>query len=116
MKALWAKFVWMCAVYKLMLLLSLLSVVAVLQWNNHGYDVAKWFGAKFTHISPVWLQIKKKPGGAFVITGGHDIDKGRAVCLRHFDCFFLHLYSAHISILLNVHGTWSMLWAEGVTS
>ena len=45
------------------------------QWNSHGYDVAKWFGAKFTHISPVWLQIKRKPGGAFVIEGGHDIDK-----------------------------------------
>lgn len=48
----------------------------VTPWNNHGYDVAKWFGAKFTHISPVWLQIKKKPSGAFVIEGGHDIDKG----------------------------------------
>jgi len=48
---------------------------SLFQWNSHGYDVAKWFGAKFTHISPVWLQIKRKPGGAFVIEGGHDIDK-----------------------------------------
>lgn len=48
----------------------------VTPWNNHGYDVAKMFGAKFSHISPVWLQIKRKPGGAFVIEGGHDIDKG----------------------------------------
>ncbi|XP_076457147.1 chitinase domain-containing protein 1-like [Babylonia areolata] len=48
----------------------------VTPWNNHGYDVAKMFGAKFTHISPVWLQIKRKPGGAFVMEGGHDIDKG----------------------------------------
>jgi len=30
------------------------------QWNNHGYDIAKWFAAKFTHISPVWLQLKRK--------------------------------------------------------
>ncbi|KAL8590975.1 hypothetical protein ACOMHN_019522 [Nucella lapillus] len=48
----------------------------VTPWNNHGYDVAKAFGAKFSHISPVWLQIKRKPGGAFIMEGGHDIDKG----------------------------------------
>ena len=26
-------------------------------WNNHGYDVAKIFGGKFSLISPVWLQV-----------------------------------------------------------
>lgn len=29
-----------------------------IQWNNHGYDTAKWFAKKFTHISPVWLQVR----------------------------------------------------------
>ena len=29
----------------------------VTPWNNHGYDVAKTFGNKFTMISPVWLQV-----------------------------------------------------------
>lgn len=48
----------------------------VTPWNSHGYDVAKTFNKKFTYVSPVWLQVKRKPGGAFVITGGHDIDKG----------------------------------------
>ncbi|XP_064605249.1 chitinase domain-containing protein 1-like [Liolophura sinensis] len=48
----------------------------VTPWNNHGYDVAKLFGAKFTYVSPVWLQIKRMPGGAFVMQGGHDIDRG----------------------------------------
>lgn len=48
----------------------------VTPWNSHGYDVAKIFSDKFTYISPVWLQVKRKPGGAFVINGGHDIDKG----------------------------------------
>ena len=48
------------------------------QWNSHGYDVAKIFSGKFTYISPVWLQIRWKPGGAFVVTGGHDIDKGQS--------------------------------------
>lgn len=29
-----------------------------LQWNGHGYEIAKIFAHKFTHICPVWLQIK----------------------------------------------------------
>ncbi|WAR17282.1 CHID1-like protein [Mya arenaria] len=47
----------------------------VTPWNNHGYDVAKIFSRKFTYISPVWLQVRRKPGGVFHITGDHDIDK-----------------------------------------
>ncbi|KAF5291398.1 hypothetical protein FQR65_LT01708 [Abscondita terminalis] len=46
----------------------------VTPWNNHGYDVAKIFGNKFTHISPVWLQIKPN-GGKYEITGTHDVDR-----------------------------------------
>lgn len=46
----------------------------VTPWNNHGYDVAKTFG-KFTMISPVWLQIKRKPRGIYNVEGTHDIDK-----------------------------------------
>ena len=42
--------------------------------NGKGYDVAKAW-AKFTHISPVWLQLRA-PGGAFALAGRHDIDKG----------------------------------------
>ncbi|XP_053383111.1 chitinase domain-containing protein 1-like [Mercenaria mercenaria] len=48
----------------------------VTPWNGHGYDVAKIFNKKLTYVSPVWLQVKRKPGGAFMITGGHDVDKG----------------------------------------
>ncbi|VEN40074.1 unnamed protein product [Callosobruchus maculatus] len=40
-------------------------------WNSHGYDIAKVFGNKFTHISPVWLQIS---GQDYVIQGLHDVD------------------------------------------
>lgn len=44
-------------------------------WNNHGYDVAKLFGSKFNYISPVWLQVKRKPSSiTYTIEGGHDID------------------------------------------
>ncbi|KAF7632584.1 hypothetical protein Mgra_00008031 [Meloidogyne graminicola] len=48
----------------------------VTPWNNHGYDVAKWAAQKFTHISPVWFQLKTGGGGSCQITGTHDIDKG----------------------------------------
>lgn len=54
----------------------------VTPWNNHGYDVAKWAAQKFTHISPVWFQLKS--AGSHIedaplfcqITGTHDIDSG----------------------------------------
>lgn len=46
----------------------------VTPWNGHGYDIAKIFGAKFTYISPVWLQIRSKDKG-YEVTGLHDVDK-----------------------------------------
>ncbi|EFA08676.1 chitinase domain-containing protein 1 [Tribolium castaneum] len=46
----------------------------VTPWNNEGYDIAKIFGNKFTHISPVWLEIKKS-NNRFDFSGTHDIDK-----------------------------------------
>lgn len=52
------------------------TLAYVTPWNSHGYDIAKMFGNKFTYVSPVWLQVKRKPGGTFVVEGGHDIDKG----------------------------------------
>ncbi|XP_066491906.1 chitinase domain-containing protein 1 [Tiliqua scincoides] len=45
-------------------------------WNSHGYDVAKIFGNKFTTISPVWLQVKRKGKERFQLTGLHDADQG----------------------------------------
>ncbi|KAI1723458.1 glycosyl hydrolases family 18 domain-containing protein [Ditylenchus destructor] len=51
----------------------------VTPWNNHGYDVAKWAAKKFTHISPVWFQLKSATidGVATCTIGGtHDIDRG----------------------------------------
>jgi len=52
--------------------------VIVLQWNSHGYDIAKTF-AKFPMICPVWLQIKRKPRGKYHVAGTHDIDKGEQI-------------------------------------
>jgi len=51
-------------------------LVYVTPWNSHGYDVAKIFSAKFTYVSPVWLQVKRRKTGIFAIEGTHDIDQG----------------------------------------
>uniref|UniRef100_A0A452THJ6 Chitinase domain-containing protein 1 n=1 Tax=Ursus maritimus TaxID=29073 RepID=A0A452THJ6_URSMA len=48
----------------------------VTPWNSHGYDVAKVFGGKFTQISPVWLQLKRRGREMFEVTGLHDVDQG----------------------------------------
>uniref|UniRef100_A0A8C5PEV7 Chitinase domain-containing protein 1 n=1 Tax=Leptobrachium leishanense TaxID=445787 RepID=A0A8C5PEV7_9ANUR len=45
-------------------------------WNGHGYDMAKTFAAKFTLVSPVWLQIRRKGRESYQVTGLHDVDQG----------------------------------------
>ncbi|XP_069140401.1 chitinase domain-containing protein 1-like [Argopecten irradians] len=52
------------------------TLAYVTPWNNHGYTIAKRFSQKFSYVSPVWLQVKRKPSGAFVIQGTHDVDHG----------------------------------------
>lgn len=48
----------------------------VTPWNSHGYEIAKVFGSKFTQISPVWLQLKRRGREMFEVTGLHDVDQG----------------------------------------
>ncbi|XP_067902895.1 chitinase domain-containing protein 1 isoform X1 [Heterodontus francisci] len=48
----------------------------VTPWNSHGYEIAKIFDEKFTLISPVWLQIKRKGVQLYHVTGHHDINRG----------------------------------------
>ncbi|UXI21444.1 calcium-independent phospholipase A2-gamma-like [Sarcoptes scabiei] len=56
----------------------------VTPWNSHGYDVAKIFARKFTHISPVWLQARLTPNDDdFIVEGKHDIDFGWMQELRN---------------------------------
>jgi chitinase domain-containing protein 1 len=50
------------------------TLVYVTPWNNHGYDIAKWFH-KFTLVSPVWFQLKME-GVGFKVHGTHDVDQG----------------------------------------
>lgn len=49
----------------------------VTPWNNHGYDIVKFLAQKFTHISPVWFQIKVAPDReSYMLGGTHDLDQG----------------------------------------
>ena len=49
--------------------------------NSRGYDVAKQHKEKFSHICPVWYQLKVQDD-APVLTGGHDMDAGGITELR----------------------------------
>ena len=43
--------------------------------NSKGYEIAEHLSAKFTHVSPVWLQLRwDAAAAAFSVTGQHDID------------------------------------------
>jgi chitinase domain-containing protein 1 len=48
----------------------------VTPWNSRGYDIAKAHRAKFTHISPVWYQLRAGSGSYLGLAGGHDVDQG----------------------------------------
>lgn len=66
------------------------------QWNSHGYDIAKTFGNKFSFVSPVWLQVKRRPSGAYVVQGDHDIDRGK----NHLaNCFLTSLLLSLFSFI-----------------
>ncbi|CAL4955852.1 unnamed protein product [Urochloa decumbens] len=45
----------------------------VTPWNSKGYDMAKLFSAKLTHISPVWYDLKSDRN-MLVLEGEHNID------------------------------------------
>ncbi|CAG0912393.1 unnamed protein product [Notodromas monacha] len=53
-----------------------ISLGYVTPWNSHGYDVAKLFSAKFSFVSPVWLQVACGSNGKYVLKGQHDVDAG----------------------------------------
>ncbi|GLJ36935.1 hypothetical protein SUGI_0746890 [Cryptomeria japonica] len=46
----------------------------VTPWNNKGYEMAKKFRAKLTHVSPVWYQLKRV-GTELQLLGRHDADQ-----------------------------------------
>ncbi|KAI3829265.1 hypothetical protein L1987_03384 [Smallanthus sonchifolius] len=53
----------------------------VTPWNSKGYELAKEFNSKFTHISPVWYDLKSQ-GAEFILEGRHNVDKGWISDLR----------------------------------
>ncbi|PIA49069.1 hypothetical protein AQUCO_01300129v1 [Aquilegia coerulea] len=44
-------------------------------WNSRGYEMAKRFNSKFTHLSPVWYDLKSE-GNGIVLEGRHNADLG----------------------------------------
>nr|XP_016480474.1 PREDICTED: chitinase domain-containing protein 1-like isoform X1 [Nicotiana tabacum] len=44
-------------------------------WNSKGYDLAKKFSSKITHLSPVWYELKNE-GSKLVLNGRHNADRG----------------------------------------
>lgn len=53
----------------------------VTPWNSRGYDIAKRFNSKFTHISPVWYDLKSRET-ELVLEGRHNADRGWILELR----------------------------------
>ncbi|XP_015577356.1 chitinase domain-containing protein 1 [Ricinus communis] len=47
----------------------------VTPWNAKGYEMAKRFTNKFTHLSPVWYDLKSK-GSELILEGRHNADRG----------------------------------------
>ncbi|CAJ0933916.1 unnamed protein product, partial [Mesorhabditis belari] len=55
------------------------ALAYITPWNGRGYDLAKWAAKKFTHIAPVWLQMRPQTADMAAscrIEGTHDIDHG----------------------------------------
>ncbi|KAA8520729.1 hypothetical protein F0562_014999 [Nyssa sinensis] len=44
-------------------------------WNSRGYELAKSFNSKFTHLSPVWYDLKSQRTKLF-LEGRHNADTG----------------------------------------
>ncbi|XP_027348831.1 chitinase domain-containing protein 1 isoform X1 [Abrus precatorius] len=47
----------------------------VTPWNSQGYELAKRFNSKFTHLSPVWYDLKSQQT-SLVLEGRHNADRG----------------------------------------
>ncbi|KAL3316594.1 Chitinase domain-containing protein 1 [Cichlidogyrus casuarinus] len=58
------------------------SLAFITPWNNKGYDYAKEFAKKFTHISPVWAQIKVDTENRYLVQGLHDHDEAWILAVR----------------------------------
>ncbi|GAM25571.1 hypothetical protein SAMD00019534_087460 [Acytostelium subglobosum LB1] len=50
------------------------TLVYVTPWNSKGYEMAELFNKKFTHVSPVWHQVKWT-GKSIAIEGDHNVDQ-----------------------------------------
>nr|XP_043630589.1 uncharacterized protein LOC122601922 [Erigeron canadensis] len=56
----------------------------VTPWNSKGYEAAKDFHSKLTHISPVWYHLQSQ-GPDYVLHGKHNVDPQWISDLRSFN-------------------------------
>lgn len=56
-------------------------LVYITPWNSRGYELAKRFNSKFTHLSPVWYDLKSQ-GTSLILEGRHNADIGWILELR----------------------------------
>ncbi|KDP28506.1 hypothetical protein JCGZ_14277 [Jatropha curcas] len=57
------------------------TLAYITPWNSKGYEMAKKFTNKFTHLSPVWYDLKSQ-GNGLVLDGRHNADQGWLSALR----------------------------------
>lgn len=57
-------------------------------WNSKGYEMATKFNSKFTHLSPVWYDLKSQ-GTSLILEGRHNADAGWLLELRKGDALVL---------------------------
>jgi len=60
---------------------NLSTLAYVTPWNSHGYDIAKIQRNRFTHVAPVWFQIKRGMTG-WEFGGEHDVDRAWIKAVR----------------------------------
>ncbi|KAH7862548.1 hypothetical protein Vadar_006319 [Vaccinium darrowii] len=66
--------------------IHLTGILQMLYWptllhGTRGYEIAKSFNSKFTHLSPVWYDLKSQRPN-LILQGRHNVDKGWISDLR----------------------------------
>ncbi|KAG2725504.1 hypothetical protein I3760_01G069200 [Carya illinoinensis] len=51
------------------------ALAYITPWNSKGYELAKRFNSKFTHLSPIWYDLKSQ-GTSLILEGRHNADTG----------------------------------------
>ncbi|RLM91882.1 chitinase domain-containing protein 1 [Panicum miliaceum] len=87
----------------------------VTPWNSKGYDMAKLFSAKLTHISPVWYDLKSDRNMLVLVVPRvvleafpavillEKMQKAKAIDLIVSECRYNYAYASQFDIWLSVN-------------